>query len=163
MTELAVEFANTLRASRGRTADGLAEWAARTGMPAEPVRLAELRDAIRALLRAVTDKSEFPAGQLGVLNAAAAAAPCWPELMAGPAIVARTDAAAGPAALAVIARDAIDLIGTVTRRDALRACGGPGCVQFFVKDHPRREWCGPACGNRARAARHYRKARAAGS
>jgi predicted RNA-binding Zn ribbon-like protein len=184
MTDLAVEFANTLRASRGRTADGLAEWAERTGTAADPVRLTELRDAIRVLLRAVIDKGEFPVAELGVLNAAAAAAPCWPELMNGPVvvdgpqlidgpglmngpepmdgpvIVRRTEAGTGPAALAAIARDAIDLIGTGARRATLRACDGPGCVQFFVKDHPRREWCGPACGNRARAARHYRKARA---
>ena len=31
----------------------------------------------------------------------------------------------------------------------------PGCVLYFIKDHPRREWCSTACGNRARAARHY--------
>ncbi|WP_433236869.1 CGNR zinc finger domain-containing protein [Streptosporangium sp. CA-135522] len=37
----------------------------------------------------------------------------------------------------------------------LRACHAPGCVLFFVKDHHRREWCSAACGNRARAARHY--------
>ncbi|MGW3040938.1 CGNR zinc finger domain-containing protein [Kitasatospora sp. NPDC001159] len=50
--------------------------------------------------------------------------------------------------------------GGVRRRPAsLRACHGPGCVQFFVKDHPRREWCGPGCGNRARAARHYHRQR----
>jgi predicted RNA-binding Zn ribbon-like protein len=35
----------------------------------------------------------------------------------------------------------------------LRACGAPGCVLMFVKDHPRREWCSVACGNRARQAR----------
>jgi hypothetical protein len=41
----------------------------------------------------------------------------------------------------------------------LRACQAPGCVLYFVKDHPRREWCSTACGNRARAARHYRRHR----
>jgi len=39
----------------------------------------------------------------------------------------------------------------------LRACGGPGCVLYFVRDHPRREWCSEGCGNRARVARHYRR------
>jgi predicted RNA-binding Zn ribbon-like protein len=33
----------------------------------------------------------------------------------------------------------------------------PGCALFFLKDHPRRERCNPACGNRVRAARAYRK------
>ena len=41
----------------------------------------------------------------------------------------------------------------------LRACHAPGCVLYFLKDHPRREWCSTACGNRARAARHYRRHR----
>jgi predicted RNA-binding Zn ribbon-like protein len=39
----------------------------------------------------------------------------------------------------------------------IRACPGNGCVLFYVKDHPRREWCSPACGNRTRVARHYRR------
>jgi len=30
-----------------------------------------------------------------------------------------------------------------------------------VKNHPRREWCSAACGNRVRAARHYRRHRKA--
>jgi predicted RNA-binding Zn ribbon-like protein len=44
----------------------------------------------------------------------------------------------------------------------LRACHGPGCVLYFVKDHPRREWCSAGCGNRARVARHYEKHRPRG-
>jgi len=39
----------------------------------------------------------------------------------------------------------------------LRACHGPRCVLYFTQDHPRRQWCSSACGNRARAARHYRR------
>ncbi|WP_328531406.1 ABATE domain-containing protein [Nocardioides sp. NBC_00368] len=41
----------------------------------------------------------------------------------------------------------------------LKACGGPGCVLYFVRDHPRREWCSEGCGNRARVARHYRRSK----
>ncbi|MEV8411642.1 CGNR zinc finger domain-containing protein, partial [Streptomyces niveus] len=33
---------------------------------------------------------------------------------------------------------------------------------FFVRSHPRREWCSADCGNRARVARHYRRRRDAG-
>jgi predicted RNA-binding Zn ribbon-like protein len=55
-----------------------------------------------------------------------------------------------------IAADAIDLI-TGPSRHQLRACGAPGCVLVFLKQHPRREWCSAACGNRARQARHYRR------
>ena len=41
----------------------------------------------------------------------------------------------------------------------LRACLGPGCVLYFVQQHPRREWCSAGCGNRARVARHYHRHR----
>ncbi|QLY31820.1 ABATE domain-containing protein [Nocardia huaxiensis] len=37
----------------------------------------------------------------------------------------------------------------------VRVCPAPRCVLYFLKRHPRQEWCSTACGNRARAARHY--------
>jgi len=58
--------------------------------------------------------------------------------------------------LSSIAHQSIDLLVGEDRVN-LRACYAPGCVLYFVKDHPRREWCSHACGNRARAARHYRR------
>ena len=60
--------------------------------------------------------------------------------------------------LAAIARESVDVLTgpTATR---LRACYAPGCVLYFVKAHPRREWCSEACGNRVRAARHYQRTR----
>ncbi|MFF8012608.1 CGNR zinc finger domain-containing protein [Streptomyces sp. NPDC007929] len=45
-------------------------------------------------------------------------------------------------------------------RDRLRACHAPRCVRYFLKEHPRQEWCKPACGNRARVARHHRRHKA---
>lgn len=63
------------------------------------------------------------------------------------------------AALADVAHDGIDLL-TGPSAAQLRACQAPSCVLYFVKSHPRQEWCSPACGNRERAARHYRKTRA---
>jgi predicted RNA-binding Zn ribbon-like protein len=61
-------------------------------------------------------------------------------------------------ALAELAESAISLF-TGPGLAALRACQGPRCVLFYVKNHPRRTWCSPACGNRARAARHQRRDR----
>jgi predicted RNA-binding Zn ribbon-like protein len=60
--------------------------------------------------------------------------------------------------LAQVAEQAAALLGG---EDAgrLRACYALGCVLYFVKTHPRREWCSVACGNRVRAARHYQRAR----
>jgi predicted RNA-binding Zn ribbon-like protein len=62
--------------------------------------------------------------------------------------------------LAALARDTIELL-TSPLANELRACDAPGCVLTFLKDHPRREWCSQACGNRARQARHYQRARTA--
>ena len=55
----------------------------------------------------------------------------------------------------------LSAVGLLGGADAarLRACYAPGCVLYFVKTHPRREWCSVACGNRVRAARHYQRAR----
>jgi predicted RNA-binding Zn ribbon-like protein len=61
-------------------------------------------------------------------------------------------------ALAKVATDAVHLF-TGTDDCQLRACQAPGCVLYFVKTHPRREWCSETCGNRARAARHYQRIR----
>lgn len=51
--------------------------------------------------------------------------------------------------------------GFLAGRDlaALRACHAPRCVRYFVKEHPRQEWCTPSCGNRARVARHHERHR----
>jgi len=68
------------------------------------------------------------------------------------------DGSAVTASLARIAQESIALLGG-TDAAKLRACYAPGCVLYFVKTHPRREWCSVACGNRARAARHYDKVR----
>lgn len=176
---LSIDFASTHYAVRGRPRDGidsperLLDWlranAVRLGVdPTEP-RLAVgidaaalagfrlLRDAVRGIAAATTEGKPPGAGLIAELNRAAAAAPRWPVLEVdgtGRSVAERTRSAPARAALAAIARDAIDLFGGPRRAD-LRACHGPGCVLFFVKDHPRREWCSTGCGNRARAARHY--------
>jgi predicted RNA-binding Zn ribbon-like protein len=60
-----------------------------------------------------------------------------------------------------LAQVAEQAVGLLAGEDAarLRACYAPGCVLYFVKTHPRREWCSVACGNRVRAARHYQRTR----
>lgn len=61
-------------------------------------------------------------------------------------------------ALAGLGHHALELLTGPTAVN-LRACNAPHCVLYFVKSHPRREWCSDACGNRARAARHYQRVR----
>ena len=44
-------------------------------------------------------------------------------------------------------------------RSRVRQCAGQGCGLLFIARNAgrRRKWCGPACGERARSADHYRK------
>lgn len=60
----------------------------------------------------------------------------------------------------VDARAAIEFLAG-PERERLRACAAPRRVRYFLKEHGLQEWCKPSCGNRARAARHYRRQRAA--
>ncbi|MFB7941419.1 CGNR zinc finger domain-containing protein [Streptomyces sp. NPDC056049] len=62
--------------------------------------------------------------------------------------------------VAALARAAIDFLSG-PQRTQLRSCTAPRCVRYFVKSHGRQEWCKPSCGNRARAARHYKRQRTA--
>ena len=157
-TSSAVEFANTVHAVRGKLKDGLPAWLERHGFAddgAEAARFTELRDAVRSLIGAAVDGAGYPADSVEVVNAASAAAPFWTELAAGGSAVAeKTTAKGAEAERGRIAREAIALLAG-DDREALRSCQAPGCVLFFVKTHPRQEFCGPVCGNRARAARHY--------
>lgn len=132
----------------------------------------ELRDGLRGLAAAVTADPRARAAGTGTpdvtaavraVNAACARAPLWSRLTwaAPPGAPARTlrSAGTGPeAALSWIAEEAV-LLFTSPDAGRLRACPGPGCVLYFVRAHPRREWCSAVCGNRARVARHYQRHR----
>ncbi|WP_190036270.1 CGNR zinc finger domain-containing protein [Streptomyces fructofermentans] len=139
----------------------------------EPARrLVGLRDALRRLAAEVTgdtrptDAHASGAGGLGTavaeLNDVASTVPSWSALAwtAGKTPERRTRTGGTPAAAAVsaLAEEAIALFGGEDRL-RIRACLAPGCVLYFLKDHTRREWCSTSCGNRARAARHYRRHR----
>lgn len=75
--------------------------------------------------------------------------------------VARPDDTAVSPTAAALAKVATDAVHLLAGPDApqLRACHAPGCVLYFIKTHPRREWCSDGCGNRVRAARHYQRTR----
>jgi len=134
-------------------------------------RLRRFRDALRRLAAEVTDDPRPDAASaipdrdaaLAALNETCALATAWPALVwppapsppaAWPYAVARTTHAPSTLALARLAAQAVELLA---RPSALGACVAPGCVRYFVRDHPRRGWCSAACGNRARVARHYRR------
>lgn len=148
--------------------------AARDGVRADDSDLADavgLRDSARRLAGYVTGDDRTvaisAASSLSVeeaarrLNRLAARGP-RPQLVDhGGRLELTADDKVSPvqAALAAVAESTMELLGGEDAR-TLRACHAPGCVLYFVKTHPRREWCSVACGNRARAARHYRKVRA---
>jgi predicted RNA-binding Zn ribbon-like protein len=121
----------------------------------------ELRDAVRELLTAVVDGGRPPQKAVAVLNAASEKAPAAPllDLSAGTLVRSETPASAesGAALLGVLARGAIEFL-TGPQTEKVRICRAPSCGMFFLGT---RRWCCSACGNRARAARHYEKRRAA--
>ncbi|WP_066933431.1 CGNR zinc finger domain-containing protein [Microtetraspora fusca] len=135
----------------------------------------ELRQAVRALFaRAVSP--EPPSGadahllppfaeSLHLVNATAAAVPLAPRLdwpadgAPNIAIVPAEPASESARVRAALAASAIELLAGPCR-ERLRTCRAPRCVLYFLKEHVRQEWCSVGCGNRARAARHYRQHKA---
>jgi predicted RNA-binding Zn ribbon-like protein len=170
---LAIDLANTVMVvSAGdeldllATRDDLRRWLA-----AEQERLGDcsfaiahlteiraLRDAVRTALSSVAKGAMPPSDALGRLNAASAEAPTAPQLEVSGGGELRLDerpASADPLARlqATLARSAIALLAGAERQ-RLQVCDAPSCGMLFLG---RRRWCCAACGNRARAARHYRR------
>ncbi|WP_431040713.1 CGNR zinc finger domain-containing protein [Streptomyces sp. P1-3] len=139
------------------------------------IEITELRKAVRALFaRAVSPAPPSPADAhrlmptdqaLAHLNAVAARERVVPQMDWPPEGAPTTrllSAESDPKVrlVAALARAAIDFLSG-PQRERLRACTAPRCVRYFVKSHGRQEWCKSSCGNRARAARHYRRQRMA--
>lgn len=181
-SSVCLELANTSvgePADRGdllATPAGLARWLGSQrralGEPSEALALRgsefrSLREAIRGLLEALVAGGSLPPEAVARVNAASASAPTWVELdPRGPAgaVMVRTGVAVGRTVeiMALIARDAIELVGS-TGRERLRRCPAPRCGRFFLEERRGTVWCSPACGNRVRVARHHARARAGGA
>ncbi|GAQ73455.1 CGNR zinc finger [Streptomyces turgidiscabies] len=129
----------------------------------------ELRAAVRTLFARAVRPGEPSAADaarllplaeaLRLLNAAAARTPTVPVLDwaddAEPVV--RHQGVRGEAEIvAVLAQAAVGFLAGADR-ERLRACHAPRCVRYFLKEHPRQEWCRPSCGNRARVARHHER------
>ena len=178
---VAVRLMNTIWADRDgvhdalTTVDQLREWFALSELSgASLLRQADLqafrslRNALRRVAAEVTTDSRRRAasaitdldGAIAVINTASA--PSLPTLARSDGRLSlewQTDARGGELVRSRLALEASQLF--IGEPPVLRACYGPGCVLYFVKDHPRRAWCSAACGNRARVARHYEKSRQA--
>jgi hypothetical protein len=157
------------------TLSDLDAWLGETGLTSPEVagdagalqRAHLLRDALRCLAALTVNDWRPPAVSplitideaLAVVNATADLDPTRVRLERTTNGFRRvTDSSENPtlAALTLVAKEAVELFSGELGKQ-LRACQAPGCVLYFVKNHGRREWCSNACGNRARAARHYRK------
>jgi predicted RNA-binding Zn ribbon-like protein len=159
-----------------RTESGLRDWlaavTATTGLP-QPSRdelraAVRLRDGLRRLAalhtkddrKAAASPTERVTDAIAAINSAIGHLPHVVLALDGESLQKRVCDQGSPiqTALARIAIDGVELL-TPPGAEALRACHAPGCVLYFVKSHPRRQWCSDACGNRVRAARHYQRTR----
>jgi predicted RNA-binding Zn ribbon-like protein len=116
------------------------------------------REDVRALLAGQATEDQIDSSALARINAASRDAPLSPQLEVGSDGVPRMihvpeDVDSLPALLGAVARSAIQLVAD-HEEAPLNVCAAPSCGMFFVG---RRRWCCSACGNRARAARHYRR------
>jgi predicted RNA-binding Zn ribbon-like protein len=177
---LALDLVNTLYTPRGHLRDGIASdadlagWleavrprlgSARVGAVAtgDVNRFHDLRGTIRSLVESVSSGRPLDSASVAQVNAASRLAPSWTELRLDAETVERTSASdteGVDATLASLARDAIDLLSG-DKAAMLRTCEAHNCSLFFLKDHPRREWCSASCGARVRSARAYARRTAA--
>lgn len=163
------------RAGREPLADagGLERWLAGAGLAPAGTRLAgvdgrwvdrfvELRDCVDLLVRdgADDDRAEHA---LDVVNACARCAPPGIRAVRGEDGALVLAAYASPecaALLAVVARDAVELLTDPVARSRLRQCEGDNCRRMYLDTSRgrRRRWCSSeVCGNRERVARHRRR------
>jgi predicted RNA-binding Zn ribbon-like protein len=168
---LAVDFANTVRRSGWEYRDlldtgrDLVAWSQREAgrVPVLTARMAQahlseiraVRDDVFALLLAAVRGTGAPGDAVRRINARARERPVVAQLVepaAPPATLVLGDPDPVDELLARVAAGAIDLIGTSD--SGLALCDAPSCGQFFLRARTNQRWCGPACGTRARVARH---------
>jgi predicted RNA-binding Zn ribbon-like protein len=146
----------------------LAEWSVAAGLLDDPPLLngddlaaaRALRVAAERVVLAFTNGGDVGDEDVAALNAAARRPPPRPALSRHGRSVRRTSEAPGPAILAAVSLDVLELVahGDPAR---LRRCADPACGMWF-EDGSRagtRQWCaveGRGCGNKAkkRAFRH---------
>lgn len=183
---VALDFLNTRKYVKGRmtdlisTPEQLREWLDRVGLhaygidveispPAARLLFDEahrLRDAIRAAVEAQVRGEPVPPHSLYALNRVLEASRFTARLAHDGkrlTLIERDTAPAPLAALSPIALAAATLLVEVDRR-RIRQCRSDRCVLWFLDTSKsgRRRWCSMAtCGNRAKAARHYKKQKAA--
>jgi predicted RNA-binding Zn ribbon-like protein len=160
----AIDLTQTVRDVRGKPVDDLVSeadldaWLASQEDRVPPVAPGgrdvgawrALREAIAAALAATMAGEPLPAAAVERINACAG--PVVPQLREGR----REHVPSG--ALAAVASSAIEILGTETR-ERVRFCAAPSCGMYYLGTRADQQWCSPACGTRARVARHARRQR----
>ncbi len=173
--DLCLDFANT-RYWRGQATPtetlnapaDLATWAkaAKAPPPREFEAALALRETIHRLFDAHAQTKAPAARDLEALNAALAAAPARTTLKRdrdGYGWDVDVKSGTALALLAPVLWSAGDLLAG-PKLDKVRRCANPECLYLFLDDSRagKRRWCSmSACGNRAKAKRHYHKGREA--
>jgi predicted RNA-binding Zn ribbon-like protein len=171
--DLCLDFANT-RYWRGQAAPtetlnepaDLAAWtkAAKAPSPRDFEQAIALRETIYRLFDAQAQGKAAGSRDLEALNAAMAQAPARKSLKRNRGGYEwEVDARSGTALalLAPVLWSAGDLLAG-PRLDRVRRCANPDCGWLFLDDSRagKRRWCSmAACGNRAKARRHYHKSK----
>jgi predicted RNA-binding Zn ribbon-like protein len=176
--DLAIDFANTVK-RRGVEYEELlgspaavSEWAGRQNGRVPAVResdvagrldeIVAVRDDVFAVLRAASLGEPPPEKAAERLDARARRHAVVPQLGAergGAGSAPRHRAAdvvlGAPAPLDELLARVVDAtVRLAGDADDLGLCDAPSCGQFFLRTRANQRWCGPACGNRARVARH---------
>jgi predicted RNA-binding Zn ribbon-like protein len=184
---LGLDFLNTRRNSKGRSVDLISTPAALQGWfdfiglhpsrvdvatsPPHARRLLDeaqrLRSAIRYAAETLARGEPAPPRTLHALNRVLGASRLATELVHHEGCLARIERETATSPLAVLAPIALAAATLLTDADParLRQCASGRCVIWFLDSskNGRRRWCSMArCGNRAKAARHYRKQKTAG-
>jgi predicted RNA-binding Zn ribbon-like protein len=139
---------------------GLADWLAEHGYTEGPDDAARYEVGLRAARAALRTLLEV--GDRAPLNAVLARGRCTPVLGPhGPTECVEIDPAWRPAWDAAVGH----LRLLADRPDRVRRCAHPACVLYFhdTSRNGTRRWCSmEACGNRAKAGRHYARNRSSG-
>jgi len=125
--------------------------------------LRRLRWALRETIEALMDGRPVPQAAVSDLNFFMQSAPVSTRLMPiATGLWAETrwhGEYGGNPRLAFIATQAAEFLSDPSKVRRLRRCANPACLMIFIAVNPRRSWCASGvCGNRARVARHYRRA-----
>ena len=125
--------------------------------------LRRLRSALRDMIEALVDGRPVSTAAVSELNFFMQSAPASTRLQltrTGLHMETRWHREhGGNPRLAFIATQAAEFLCEPLQVCRLRRCANPACSMIFIAVNPRRSWCTPGiCGNRARVARHHRRA-----